>query len=59
MLMALSNASQLFQWAMEVTLKALTGIRVMMYIYDIVIYSHSEEEHLQHPAVFQYLSHYN
>ena len=46
--MGLSNASQLFQWAMENTLKALTHIGVMMYIDDIVIYSPSEEEHLQH-----------
>ena len=46
--MGLSNASSFFQRAMEVVFKGLIGNICMLYIDDIVYYSKSEEEHVQH-----------
>ena len=48
--MGLSNASQLFQRAMEVALKGLLGFIVMLYIYDMMIYSQTENELLKYLA---------
>ena len=46
--MGLANASQMFQRAMEVVLKGLIGTICMLYIDDIVVYSDSEEQHVEH-----------
>jgi uncharacterized protein YcaQ len=46
--MGLSNASQMFQRAMEKVLKGLLGTIALLYIDDILIYSRNEEEHVQH-----------
>ena len=46
--MGLSNASSFFQRAMEVVFKGLIGNICMLYIDDIVCYSKSEAEHVQH-----------
>ena len=58
--MGLSNASQLFQRAMEVVFKGLIGRICMLYIDDIVIYSKTEVEHEQHlQTMFDRLRQYN
>ena len=58
--MGLCNPSQLFQRAMEVVLKGLIGSICMLYIDDIVIYSESIEQHVEHLRVmFDRLRAYN
>ena len=58
--MGLSNSSAAFQRAMEVVLKGLIGDIAMLYIDDIVIYSRSEADHINHlRLIFQRLNHYN
>ena len=46
--MGLSNASQMFQRAMEIVFKGLIGTICMLYIDDIVVYSKNEDEHVEH-----------
>ena len=56
----LCNASQLFQRVIEVALKGLIGVSIMLRKDDIVSYSRSENEHIQHlEEVFQCLRYYN
>ena len=58
--MGLCNASQLFQRAMEVVFKGLIGRICMLYIDDIVCYSKSEEEHVEHlQMLFERLRQFN
>ena len=58
--MGLCNSSQMFQRAMEVVFKGLIGKTCMLYIDDIVVYSKSEEEHVQHlEQMFARLREYN
>ena len=58
--MGLSNSSSAFQRAMEVVLKGLIGSFVFLYIDDILIYSKSEAEHVNHiQLVFDRLNQYN
>ena len=44
----LTNARAFFQRTMDQVLPGLIGRIVMFYLDDIVIYSRSEEEHIQH-----------
>ena len=58
--MGLSNASQMFQRAMEIVLKGLIGTMCLIYIDDIVVFSRSEEEHVTHlQTLFARLQQYN
>ena len=44
----ITNAPAIFQWAMNKVLSGLTGKCCMAYIDDIVVYSRTEKEHIQH-----------
>ena len=44
----LTNARAFFQRTMDQVLSGLIGRIMMVYLDDIVIYSRSEEEHIQH-----------
>ena len=58
--MGLSNASQMFQRAMEVVLKGLIGTICLIYIDDIVVFSRNEAEHVRHlETMFERLAQYN